>query len=87
MSPVAVFALVHAAAVDAWYWHLLSAELRARGHDVVAADLPVDDDADRHRAVLAVSTPVCMLPRQDLTSRGVHAHDSFRRTDSAAGYP
>jgi thioesterase domain-containing protein len=45
MSPVAVFALVHAAAVDAWYWHLLSAELRARGHDVVAADLPVDDDA------------------------------------------
>lgn len=42
---MAVFALVHAAAVDAWYWHLLSAELRARGHDVVAADLPVDDAA------------------------------------------
>ncbi|MFF0945342.1 alpha/beta fold hydrolase [Kocuria sp. CPCC 205300] len=41
---MAVFALIHAAAVDAWYWHLLSAELQARGHDVVAVDLPVDDD-------------------------------------------
>lgn len=42
---MAVFALIHAAAVDAWYWHLLSAELQDRGHDVVAVDLPVDDDA------------------------------------------
>jgi len=28
-----------------WYWHLVEAELRRRGHDVVAPDLPCDDDA------------------------------------------
>lgn len=27
------------------YWHLVVAELRARGHDVVAPDLPADDDS------------------------------------------
>jgi hypothetical protein len=27
-----------------WYWHLLEAELRERGHDV-AADLPSEDDS------------------------------------------
>ncbi|MEX5270708.1 hypothetical protein [Kocuria sabuli] len=42
---MAVPDLVHAAAVDAWYRHLLSAELRNRGHDVVAVDLPVGDHA------------------------------------------
>jgi hypothetical protein len=26
-----------------WYWHLVEAELRERGHDVVAPDLPCDD--------------------------------------------
>ena len=26
-------------------WHLVEAELRARGHDVLAPDLPGDDDA------------------------------------------
>ena len=28
-----------------WYWHLVEAELRARGHDTVAVDLPCDDDS------------------------------------------
>lgn len=42
---MAVFALIHAAAVDSWYWHPLTAELQDRGQDVVAVDLPVDDDA------------------------------------------
>ena len=37
--------LIHAAAVDAWYWQPVTAELAGRGHDVVAVDLPVDDDA------------------------------------------
>lgn len=39
------YALIHGAASDSWYWHLLAAELRTRGHDVVAPDLPCDDDA------------------------------------------
>jgi pimeloyl-ACP methyl ester carboxylesterase len=28
-----------------WYWHLVEAELGRRGYDVVAPDLPCDDDA------------------------------------------
>ncbi|MFF3751476.1 alpha/beta fold hydrolase [Streptomyces sp. NPDC002018] len=40
---MATYVLIHAAAVDAWYWGPLSAELRDRGHEVVAPDLPCDD--------------------------------------------
>ena len=39
------FVLIPGAAADSWFWHLLSAELRRRGHAVVAPDLPCDDDA------------------------------------------
>ena len=36
--------LIHGAGDVGWYWHRVEAELRARGHDVVVMDLPVDDD-------------------------------------------
>jgi len=39
------YALIHGAGDVGWYWHLVDAELRARGHDTVAPDLPVEDDA------------------------------------------
>jgi pimeloyl-ACP methyl ester carboxylesterase len=42
---VATFVLIHGAADVGWYWHLVEAELRARGHDTVAPDLPCDDDS------------------------------------------
>jgi pimeloyl-ACP methyl ester carboxylesterase len=42
---VATFVLIHGAADTAWYWHLVEPELRERGHDVVAMDLPCDDDS------------------------------------------
>jgi pimeloyl-ACP methyl ester carboxylesterase len=42
---MATYALIHGAADSGWYWHLLEAELRARGHDVVAPDLPCEDDS------------------------------------------
>jgi len=42
--PVATFALIHGAGDAGWYWHLVETELRARGHDTVAPDLPCDDD-------------------------------------------
>jgi pimeloyl-ACP methyl ester carboxylesterase len=38
------FALVHGAGDVGWYWHLVERELRTLGHDVVAPDLPCDDD-------------------------------------------
>jgi pimeloyl-ACP methyl ester carboxylesterase len=39
------YVLIPGAGSDSWYWHLLNAELRTRGHDVVAPDLPCDDDS------------------------------------------
>jgi hypothetical protein len=33
---MATFVLIHGAGDVGWYWHLLEAELRARGHDTVA---------------------------------------------------
>lgn len=42
---MATYVLIHGAADSAWFWHLLDAELRELGHDVVAVDLPCDDDS------------------------------------------
>ncbi|MBV1850699.1 alpha/beta fold hydrolase [Catellatospora tritici] len=39
------FVLIHGAGDVGWYWHLVEAELRARGHDTVAPDLPCEDDS------------------------------------------
>ena len=37
------FVLIHGAATDSWYWGPLAADLRARGHRVIAPDMPVSD--------------------------------------------
>jgi pimeloyl-ACP methyl ester carboxylesterase len=37
--------LIHGAGDVGWYWHLVEAELRAGGNDVVAPDLPCEDDS------------------------------------------
>jgi pimeloyl-ACP methyl ester carboxylesterase len=42
---MATFALIHGGGDVGWYWHLVERELRRRGHDVVAPDLPCDDDS------------------------------------------
>ncbi len=39
------YALIHGAGDVGWYWHLVAADLRARGHEVVAPDLPCDDES------------------------------------------
>ncbi len=39
------YVLVHGAGSDAWYWHLLAPELRRHGQEVIAVDLPCDDEA------------------------------------------
>jgi Alpha/beta hydrolase family len=43
--PMSTFALIHGAGDVGWYWHLVEAELRGRGHDTVAPNLPCDDDS------------------------------------------
>src|SRR3954447_6029298 len=42
---VSTYVLIHGAGSDSWYWHLVAPKLGARGHDVVAVDLPCDDDS------------------------------------------
>ena len=42
---MATFVLIHGAGSDSWYWHLVTPQLEAHGHEVVAVDLPCDDDA------------------------------------------
>jgi pimeloyl-ACP methyl ester carboxylesterase len=44
MVAMATFVLIHGAGSDSWYWHLVAPRLQALGHDVVAVDLPCDDD-------------------------------------------
>jgi pimeloyl-ACP methyl ester carboxylesterase len=38
-------ALIHGAVDVGWYWHVVDADRGERGHDVVAPDLPRDDDS------------------------------------------
>jgi pimeloyl-ACP methyl ester carboxylesterase len=39
------YVLIPGAGSDSWYWHLVTPLLEARGHEVVAVDLPCDDDS------------------------------------------
>ncbi|MGC0421096.1 alpha/beta fold hydrolase [Embleya sp. AB8] len=39
------YVLVPGAGGAAWYWHLVAGELRARGRDVVAVELPGEDES------------------------------------------
>lgn len=41
---MARFALIHGGGGSPWDWHLVEPELRARGHETVAVDLPVEDE-------------------------------------------
>ena len=41
---MSTYVLIHGAGSDAWYWHLVAPKLRSLGHQVVAVDLPCDDD-------------------------------------------
>jgi len=45
MSAPSTYVLIPGAGGLAWYWHRLVAELRSRGRDALAVDLPAGDDA------------------------------------------
>ena len=49
------FVLLPGAGGEAWYWHLVEPRLRALGHDVVAVDLPGDDESAGLREYAAVA--------------------------------
>jgi pimeloyl-ACP methyl ester carboxylesterase len=42
---MATFALIHGGGGSSWDWHLVVPELRERGHDPVAVDLPCEDES------------------------------------------
>lgn len=42
---MATYVLIHGAGDVGWYWHLVEADLRELGHDVVAPNLPCEDDS------------------------------------------
>ena len=42
---MSTYVLIHGGGGSAWDWHLVAPELRARGHDVVAMDLPSEDES------------------------------------------
>ncbi len=42
---MSTFVLIHGGGDVGWSWPLVEAELRARGHDVLAPDLPGDDES------------------------------------------
>ena len=42
---MSTFVLIHGGGDVGWSWHLVEAELRAHGHDVLAPDLPGDDES------------------------------------------
>jgi predicted alpha/beta hydrolase family esterase len=64
--------LIPGAGGRGWYWHLVTAALRERGHRAVAVELPADDDTqgltDYARAVLdaaaGLGTPTTSGPRR-----------------------
>lgn len=45
MGTMATYVLIHGASSDSWYWHRVTPLLQKLGHEVVAPDLPVDDDS------------------------------------------
>jgi hypothetical protein len=63
---MATFVLFPGAGSDPWYWHLVEPRLRAAGHDVVALELPVDDDEAGLDAYLAVALEGLPEDRSDL---------------------
>jgi pimeloyl-ACP methyl ester carboxylesterase len=82
---MSTFVLIHGAGDVGWSWHLVEAELRARGHDVVAPDLPGDDDEleleDYADAVVAA-----VGDRRDLVVVG-HSFGGFTASLVAARLP
>jgi pimeloyl-ACP methyl ester carboxylesterase len=56
---MATFVLIPGAGSDSWHWHLVAPQLESRGHDVVAVDLPCDDDSaglDEYADVVVAAT-------------------------------
>jgi pimeloyl-ACP methyl ester carboxylesterase len=64
IESMADYALIHGAGDVGWYWHLVERELRRRGHETVAPDLPIEDgDATLEDHARVVLDAIDSLPR------------------------
>ena len=83
---MATYALIHGAGDVGWYWHLVERELRARGHETVAPDLPIEDDdatlADHARVVLDA---IEALPNARRSSLSASRAEATSRRSSRSG--
>lgn len=82
---MATFVLVHGAGDAGWYWHLTEAELRARGHDTIAPDLPCDNDTASLDDYAATVTRAA-AGRPDLVVVG-QSYGAFTATLAASRLP
>jgi pimeloyl-ACP methyl ester carboxylesterase len=70
---MATYVLIHGGGDSGWAWHLLAAQLRERGHDVVAPDLPSEDES-AGLAAYADAVVAAIGDRTDRTDLVVVAH-------------
>jgi pimeloyl-ACP methyl ester carboxylesterase len=82
---MATFVLVHGAGDAGWYWHLVEAALRARGHETVAPDLPCADESASLDDYVAAVTEAAG-DRRDLVLVG-QSYGSFTATLAASRLP
>lgn len=82
---MATFVLIHGAGDAGWYWHLVEAQLRARGHATVAPDLPCDNDAASLDDYVRTVTDAA-AGRRDLVVVG-QSYGAFTATLAAARLP
>jgi pimeloyl-ACP methyl ester carboxylesterase len=82
---MSTFVLIHGAGDGGWSWHLVEAELRARGHDVVAPDLP-DQDESLELKDYAAAVVAAVADRKDLVVVG-HSFGGFTAPLVAARLP
>lgn len=76
---MATFVLIHGAGDTGWYWHLTEAELRARGHQTIAPDLPCDNPTaslnDYASTVAAAATAADATTAADAATAATGAND------------
>ncbi|MFD9076202.1 alpha/beta fold hydrolase, partial [Streptomyces lasiicapitis] len=72
---MATFVLIHGGGDSGWAWHLLEAELRTRGHETVAPDLP-SDQPSAGLGVYADAVDGAVGERRDLVVVG-HSYGAF----------
>lgn len=82
---MATFVLIHGGGDVGWSWHLVEDELLRRGHEVVAPDLPCDDDA-ADLADYADTVVDAIGDRRDLIVVG-HSYGGFTAPLVAARVP